>query len=518
MSPRVVTFILLINGIYSAPLKCPANEAEWVERSKIFSCQGEDVYHCFLMEDELSRKEKCIEKTTLVAGFCPAFTNTGYIFWKACNITGCPNSTYHSDQVYKCSNVEENNELINYTADIEEDEETNEFVAGGVNVLTSKNLLCLFGKLGNSLSTTGKDIVKAFAQTHNIDPYYYNYLDIPNDFPPETVNFIDGWCGLWNTNPSEMQITIKNLEQIISCCETVPFNIKFVLGIRTEIKEDLENHKINFNDNETLLLDTFSKFRQRKVAQKLESIKANCCNNTCKCKSLALRNIENISCKHTGIPLIVNLMDIDHSMIEQFLIKDTSPLKAMKKHIHDIKSNDTELFQCLLYLVNNGYYDQHDFKEEVAREFNVAQTCFENNKKVQKYTKSIKKSELTPMWAANISNGNVAKNVEGASCQTVRVFWHNFLYICAFHVCFDAHPEKMIRFCNMDALLQLLRPTTSKQEPFTVAVNTALIKIFCERIQGTPLEEKLSEHPLMMSPKWKRTREKRSAIRKTAIF
>lgn len=37
-------------------------------------------------------------------GFCPIFTNKGFIDWKPCNISipTCPNISYVSDEVYKC--------------------------------------------------------------------------------------------------------------------------------------------------------------------------------------------------------------------------------------------------------------------------------------------------------------------------------------------------------------------------------------------------------------------------------
>lgn len=81
--------------------RCPYNESEWKERAAEMFCQGSDSYHCFLAKDGNSVKESCTEKTLILHGFCPIFTDKGYVAWSPCNGTACPNSSYRSDEVYK---------------------------------------------------------------------------------------------------------------------------------------------------------------------------------------------------------------------------------------------------------------------------------------------------------------------------------------------------------------------------------------------------------------------------------
>lgn len=40
----------------------------------------------------------------IITGYCPIFTNKGFVDWKACNfsIPTCPNRSYFSNEVYKC--------------------------------------------------------------------------------------------------------------------------------------------------------------------------------------------------------------------------------------------------------------------------------------------------------------------------------------------------------------------------------------------------------------------------------
>ncbi|XP_062602014.1 uncharacterized protein LOC134263656 [Saccostrea cucullata] len=306
MSSQVITlYLLIMKGVLSASiLQCPLNKTEWENKSKKFFCQGSEEYHCFLMEDALSRRESCIEVAKIVEGYCPIFTTTGYLHWRSCNMTGCPQMRYRSNEVYKypiCyGDIKDNNNGLegsgesginlglilgigislmlialcitsffviarrrhnnrgNTTLEIGNSEEIvelvthnheqDEFVINGVAALVSGKLLYVVGKLGNSVSTTGKDIVTTFAKDKGMKPCFYHYLDFPEEFPKETVNFIDGWGGLWNYNPCEMKDTIakSRLKKIISYDNPSAPNVKFIVGIRSDLKEKLRKYKINF--------------------------------------------------------------------------------------------------------------------------------------------------------------------------------------------------------------------------------------------------------------------------------
>ncbi|XP_062577735.1 uncharacterized protein LOC134239580 [Saccostrea cucullata] len=124
----------------------------------------------------------------MLKGFCPIFTDFGYLHWSPCNRTGCPNSTYTSDKVYKyrvCFG--DTDKAITYTSGFSDDESTSgvglgigigvlvviilvavivvivcrkltlksdeiDDIQNGMNVLRSENILYIIGKLGNSVS------------------------------------------------------------------------------------------------------------------------------------------------------------------------------------------------------------------------------------------------------------------------------------------------------------------------------------------------------------------------------
>ncbi|XP_062602011.1 uncharacterized protein LOC134263654 [Saccostrea cucullata] len=238
--------ILILNtvGVLST-IRCPTNETEWNTRSKNKTCKTSGVYHCLLVEVRKTRKEKCIERTTKLNEYCPIFTHDFHLHWKICNTTNCPKNPFKSDEVYKypvCfGNIENEKETENEKArsknkvfpfvisiplgivilvavivviackiykgrqrtqdgtsgneagvsELENLIKNNaspedEHIRVGIHLLNDGNILYVVGKLGNSVSTSGKKIADAFAESNNMISEYYNYLDITKDFfePP----------------------------------------------------------------------------------------------------------------------------------------------------------------------------------------------------------------------------------------------------------------------------------------------------------------------------------------------
>lgn len=153
-------------------------------------------------------------------------------------------------------------------------------------------------------------------------------------------------------------------------------------------------------------------------------------------------------------------------------------------------------------MVLNGFYDEQNLKDDIAEQTSFSKEKMDNKKKImEKYTKticlkdtdtSISHTQLATMWSSKMNN-DVIKTT------TFMVFWHNFLYICAFHACYKSSPEKVMQHCNIDAILQLVRPLNHKPtSTFTVGADVYLISMFYEkRIRGTNLESHVTDHPLL---------------------
>lgn len=81
--------------------KCPFNESEWKVRAAHTTCNGSDSYHCLLTEGGVILREQCTETSLFTKGFCPIFTNEGYLQWSPCKDTACPKTSYRSDEVFE---------------------------------------------------------------------------------------------------------------------------------------------------------------------------------------------------------------------------------------------------------------------------------------------------------------------------------------------------------------------------------------------------------------------------------
>ncbi|XP_065934603.1 uncharacterized protein [Magallana gigas] len=512
--------------------RCPFNESEWKEAADKMFCQGSDSYHCFLAEDGVSVKESCIEKTLILNGHCPFFTDEGYLHWAPCNGTACPNSSYRSDEVYKyrvcfgntdspmikdselSDDIDDSNAstyvigvvvflvvvvavflVIYFKSGLcNKHKQQDEDVENGVNVLKRLNILYVLGQLGNSVSTVGKRIADKYANTHTSKVRHLNYLDLDNKFSDNTVYFVDGWFGLWNDNPCERSLVEENLKSILREKNNYK-NIKFVVGLRSEVehlyKHVFGEYGVKFAPFETMRLDVSSKQREQEIKKHLVTVQQKCHDTDCECQALSADSLLLIDI--IGTHLTLKLVDLDHSQAAAIVEENEGPVVAITAHFESLKSKDKDLFDCISYLVFNGFYDEQNLRDEIAE---VTSTSKEKmrNRKLKKYTKTIRsedRSQLATMWSSKMNNDVI-------ETTTFTVFWHNFLYICAFHACYNSFPEKVMQYCNIDAILQLVRPVNHEpKSTYTVEADVNRISLFEKRIKGTNLESHVKDHPLL---------------------
>lgn len=97
----------------------------------------------------------------------------------------------------------------------------------------------------------------------------------------------------------------------------------------------------------------------------------------------------------------------------------------------------------------------------------------------------------------NIQNEAIPPN------QEYIVFEYVFLYLCAFHSLFKMQPKMVMKHCNMDAVLQIVRPEGASQDGdeikfFVKAKNEYVTYFYKEVLKKTPgLEETIRSHPLV---------------------
>lgn len=330
---------------------------------------------------------------------------------------------------------------------------------------------------------------------------YLNYLELSTNFgfTENTVYFVDGWFGLWNDNPCERSFVEKNLD-LISGERKKEKNKKFVVGLSYEIKkkyeEFFEQNGVLFSPSDTIVLDSSSKKKKERVKTHLDVIKKKCNTAECRCHKLELKHISDG--KKLGPHLIINLVGLDHSLAAVLIDDNKTSLDHMTEHFQSLYRKDKELFKGILYLVLNGVYDEEDFSNITVGEFTITRENM-TNPNLEAYTKNIKlknseqqKSKLAPTWSSIILGSSKERNM-------VHVFWHNFLYICAFRACYNLFQEMVMLNCNLDAILQLVRPI-GQGGHFAVEADVELITSFYEkRIKGVgALEVNVGEHPLIL--------------------
>lgn len=376
-----------------------------------------------------------------------------------------------------------------------------EDVRNGCDVLETNDIVYVVGQLGNLVSTVGKDIACKHAHKNKMSVVYLNYLELSTNFrfSDKTVYFVDGWFGLWNDNPCERGSVKENLDLIFQVGSKKEIN-KFVLGLSYEIKktyeEFFEQNGVSFSPSETIALDRSSKKKKEKIKSHLDAIMNKCEETDCKCHHLRLKDI--LAVKKLGPHLIIKLVDLDHSLALVLIDKSKTPLKAMTEHFQSLYTKDKELFKGILYIVLNGVYDEEDFSSLNVGEFTITRDNM-TNPELEAYTKRIQlknseqqKSKLAPTWSSIILGSSKERNI-------VHVFWHNFLYICAFRACYNLFPEMVMMHCNLDAILQLVRPI-GQGGHFAVETDVELITSFYEkRIKVVrALDVNVGEHPLVL--------------------
>nr|XP_022336401.1 uncharacterized protein LOC111132831 isoform X2 [Crassostrea virginica] len=500
---------LLCKDVMTAPsplqyhYRCPYNQSEWEDRASILNCHGNDVYHCLLSADKVSVKENCIERS-LVLQDRICFGNTDH------QIT--ENSQKRDDGMSSL-------EIFGLVALViiivlllaaafmarfrffvckGEEELQDEAVTNGIHVLQDEKLVFVIGKLGNSVSTIGKNIASGYAKANQMSHKFINYLDIYDtfEFSEKRVYYIDGWFGLWNDNPSEQREVEKSLRPINESSKDNNLNIKIVIGLRSEIRNSktyeyvFKANGVSCSDqNRTILLDSSSIKKESSVEKHLESIKRNCSKAECSCREIEVAELRKVTI--IGTHLTLKILELDHTLADDIFDEHKGPLAAIKNHFKSLKSKNKDLYAAILYIVLKGSYERKAFKRDISEKFNIKKSSMKLDSLKQYVTT---KYTLAPMWSSKVfGNKTQTDNVNAV------VFWHNFLYIGAFHACYEEsdEKEKMLMYCNMDAILQLVRPIGQGTE-FTVEADLETISTFYEkRIKGKEIEEHVVDHPLM---------------------
>ncbi|XP_062614089.1 uncharacterized protein LOC134275811 [Saccostrea cucullata] len=527
---------------------CPDTEAAWNERalSQSTSCGGQSVYHCLLDEDG-EKREVCVEKSLLKAGYCPLVTQSNFLDWNPCNLTnpGCPNTSFISNEVYKfpyCfgdntpSPIKQNENgqdispgtvagivvvivflllviigffLVyqrrmgrNYVA---KDPEGHPLmptgsqrevvkahhVMDGMAVLKKQDSLLITGKLGTAVTSTADSIMEEYVKK-NTDwkVRHSKYQELPVRFDPKTIYFVYGWFGLWNDNPCDLDAVILAFNTLTNAHKGK--KNKFIIGMRSDVNKRYASQLERFEDNllhNSISLDSVNFLRDKGYEVFFnEKVKGSCEDKNCKCKNLKFDMLTKEKENKIGIPLKMNVLAKHHNMIAEF-VKRKNIKETVKEHFKSLKDTDGLLYQCLMYVCMKG-----ELKRSAALDKGiVSKFKFEISKKVFE--------ESMPNLESYIRMKNSEKQQGIQPEAATYVFWHSFIYICAFHTLFETNPDEVMTCCNIDAILQLVRPESAeshKKDYFVVIADQERVKLFQKRVKDDGMEDEvLAKHPLL---------------------
>ena len=364
-------------------------------------------------------------------------------------------------------------------------------VKQGISVLKKHDTLLITGKLGSALTSTAESIMKKFINSGSKWKFrIHRYQELPDNFDPKTVYFVYGWFGLYNDDPCSAAGVVLACNHMTSALKYMnKKQVKFIIGLRSDFQslyhkdlevfnEDLLHYKLN--------LDTVDKTRDEEYEDHYDKmIKAPCKNSGCKCKSLKIEMLERKDSK-IGVPLKLAILAKDHALIPQYM-KMKSFKNTLKTHFYSLKISDEQLYQIIMYVCLKGELRRsEEVDRELVKNFNYVITEKDIDVKMEALEKYIRKRKSEKRRRVPLK-------------RATYIFWHPFIYICAFHALFESNPDEVMTYCNIDAILQLVRPERGdlhREDYFTVSASEERVKLFKSRLKFGELE-RYADHPLL---------------------
>lgn len=222
----------------------------------------------------------------------------------------------------------------------------------------------------------------------------------------------------------------------------------------------------------------------------------------CECKHLTTDMLRGGKDRFVRMLLKINIIRNHHDcdLIKNYIedgknIEDGHDiLKVMRDHIASLKGKNERIYGCLTYICLKGHFSACDtFDEEMVKNLGL---------KID--SASFDDEELRKF--ARIKTSNQQNN--GSAENERYVFWHPFIYICAFHALYNENKDAIMNYCNFNAIFQLVRPTPAVNEklPYIeVPADEGFIKSLQERINKDTKKDNLLEryksHPLLENMK-----------------
>ena len=348
------------------------------------------------------------------------------------------------------------------------------------------NSLFITGQYGNSVFATSSSILKKFAKKKQWKAQQFIYTDVPESVETETIIKVYGWFGTWNDDLCSLE-TVKTvcqkLEKILNEANDVKLIIEMTSDKYHKYRKDLEPFQKLFMN--PVSLD--GSYRDTENIQHFENTKRSCKSSNCPCKKLTAEMLHKGKDTAVGMLLKINIIANHHDpILLRNYIDNQDILGLMTKHITDLETdeNTKQVYGWISYICLKGHFSTSDaFDKDLVTKWDlgIEKDDFEKNENMKKYFR------LKPFN-------------EEVNDVHVYVFWHPFIYICAFHSLFQKDHIKVIESCNIEAIVELVRPEGSDDNSYVVVyANAKCAQRFSERLRGLSSVDKYNAHPLNQS-------------------
>lgn len=92
---------------------------------------------------------------------------------------------------------------------------------------------------------------------------------------------------------------------------------------------------------------------------------------------------------------------------------------------------------------------------------------------------------------------DIRQKIPPNSPRAQYVFWHPFIYICAFHYLFDKDSTLVMTHCNIEAIFELVRTKEAKVSYFEVTADDHMVTLFKARLRRLAKDKEYMRHPLL---------------------
>nr|XP_022344808.1 uncharacterized protein LOC111137587 isoform X1 [Crassostrea virginica]XP_022344809.1 uncharacterized protein LOC111137587 isoform X1 [Crassostrea virginica] len=316
------------------------------------------------------------------------------------------------------------------------------------------------------------------------------FTEIPENVTENTFLFIYGWFGLWNDDLCSLdrvKMAFQTLKDIMKRIN----NIKIIIGMRSDLYKKYHQELGKYSDlfQHELFLDSVNINKDAEYLKYFHKRnKGLCKNKECQCRQLSLEMLCKGKDNIIGLPLRINILANYHELIGNY-IRDPDILKVMTDAITTLRENIKKTNGCnwIDYICLKGRFSRsEEFDESIVEVFDlrITRSSFD-------VTDSILKRYVRMRYSDRQNNVSTK--------EAQYVFWHPFIYICVFHSLFKYNPNLVLKHCNVDAILQLVRPKGFGTAYIEVSADDHGIDLFYERLRKLHLIERYKDHPLVRS-------------------